>query len=96
MVGGATSAFISRRLRTAQPRALREHGIDPSGIPVGCTVAISRHHSILRLISVSLTTRKISGFFAVAVRENFDPMEKPAMICFWCGAQSKMSAYRVF
>ena len=34
MVGGATSALISRRLRTAQTRALREHGIDPSGIVV--------------------------------------------------------------
>jgi len=43
MVGGAASAFISRRLWAAQTRALREHRIDPSGIPVGCTTIGSRH-----------------------------------------------------
>jgi hypothetical protein len=62
MVGGATSASISRRLRTAQAHALREYGINSSGIPVGRTFAIGRHHSIFRLISVSSITTKISGF----------------------------------
>jgi hypothetical protein len=62
MVGGATSAFISRRLRAAQPRTLRDHGIDPSGIAVGRTFAIGLHHSVFHLISVSSTTRKIFGF----------------------------------
>ena len=53
MVGGATSALISRRLRAAQALALREHGINPSSIAVGRTVAIGRHHGIFRLVWVS-------------------------------------------
>jgi hypothetical protein len=61
MVSGATSAFISRRLPAAQPRALRQHRVDPSGIPAGRTFVIGRHRSIFRLISVSSTTTKISA-----------------------------------
>jgi hypothetical protein len=61
MVGGASGALISRRLWAAQTGALREHGVDPSGISFGRTFAIGRHHSIFRLISVSLTTRQIFG-----------------------------------
>jgi hypothetical protein len=49
MVGGATSAFISRRLRTTQARALREHGVDPSAISVGRTFAIGCHHRVFNL-----------------------------------------------
>src|SRR5262249_6348808 len=38
MVGGASSTLISRRLRTAQPGALRKHGIDASSeVPLGCS-----------------------------------------------------------
>jgi hypothetical protein len=37
---------VSRRLRTAQPRALPEHGIDPRSVPVGRTVAIGHHHRL--------------------------------------------------
>jgi len=64
MVGGASSAFISQRLRTAQPRTLREHGIDPSSIPVGRVVAMGRHHGIF-LKNLCSTNRK---FLAVAGR----------------------------
>src|SRR6516164_7362629 len=46
MVGGASSAFISQRLRAAHPRTLREHGIAPSSILVGRVVAMGRHHGI--------------------------------------------------
>jgi hypothetical protein len=51
MVGGASSAFISRRLRAAQPRALREHGVDPSCVPVGRIFTMGHHVGIFRLIS---------------------------------------------
>ena len=64
MVGGASSAFISQRLRAAQARALREHGIDPSSIPVGRVVAMGRHHGIF-LKNLCSTNRK---FLAVAGR----------------------------
>jgi hypothetical protein len=62
IVGGATSAPISQRLQAAQARALRQHGVHPSGIPAGCSFSIGRHHSIFRFISVSWASRKISGF----------------------------------
>jgi hypothetical protein len=62
MVGGATSASISRRLRPAQPRSLREHRIDPSGIPIGRTFAACRHHLTFRLNSLPSTARQIFGF----------------------------------
>jgi hypothetical protein len=74
MVGGATSAFISRRLRAAQPRSLREHCVDSSGIAVGGGFASGRHHSIFRLISMSSTTRKISGL-SPSQYKNFDVIE---------------------
>jgi hypothetical protein len=38
---------VSRRLPPAQSGALREHGIDPSSIPLGCVVAVDRHRGIL-------------------------------------------------
>jgi hypothetical protein len=59
MVGGAAGAC---GLRTAQPRALREHGVHACGISVGRTVVTGHHHGIFRLISVSSITRKISRF----------------------------------
>jgi hypothetical protein len=59
MVGGAANASISRRLQTAQARALREHGIDPGSVPVGRTFAVCRHHRIFRLMSLPSTTRQI-------------------------------------
>jgi hypothetical protein len=78
MVGGATSAFISRRLRAAQPRTLRDHGIDPSGIPISRTFTIGRHHSIFRIVSASSTTSQILALaVAVVVPEIFDPIERP-------------------
>jgi hypothetical protein len=49
VLGGAANAWISWRLRTAQTGALREHGIHPSGIPVGRTFAIGHHHRIFNL-----------------------------------------------
>jgi hypothetical protein len=91
MVGRATGAFISRRLRAAQPRALRKHGVHASGISVSRTSAIGRHHSIFRLVSVSLTTRKISGF-SPSRYEKISTRWNTRNDLFWCGAQTKKSA----
>jgi hypothetical protein len=53
MVSGATSAFISRRLWPAQPRALRKHGVDPGRLAIGPTFTMGHHH------------RNLSPYFAV-------------------------------
>jgi len=96
VVGGAPSAFISRRLRAAQPRALREHGIDPGSISVSCTLAMGRHHrSIFRLVSGSSITRKISGF-SPSGHEKVSTDGTVAMILLWWSAQSKENAYRLY
>jgi hypothetical protein len=88
MVGGAASAFISRRLQAAQPRTLHEHGVDPSGISVGCAVAVGRHRRIFRHISRSSTTRQIFGFsLSPAWYRKFRSDGTAAMICYWRGAQ---------
>jgi len=61
MVGGASSALISRRLRTAQPGALRKHGIDPSSISVGCAVAVGRHSRIFSVHAVNRIANREAG-----------------------------------
>jgi hypothetical protein len=86
VVGGASSASISGRLRTAQARALREHGINPSGVPVGRTFTIGHHHSTFRFISVSSTTRNISGFSPLR-HEKASTDRTLAMICYSSGTQ---------
>jgi hypothetical protein len=62
VVGGAADAGISRRLRAAQASALREHRIDPSRVPIGRTFTIGHHHRIIRVVSLSSTTRQIFSF----------------------------------
>jgi hypothetical protein len=90
MVGGAADAGISRRLRAAQPRTLREHGVDPRSVPVGRTFIVARHHSIFRLISPSSTTknRRFSGG-----TRKFQSDGTPVMISYKLSAQSKKNVY---
>src|SRR5207248_1536938 len=61
MVGGASSTLISRRLRTAQPGALRKHGVDPGSISVGCAVTVGRHSRILSVHAVNRIANRIAG-----------------------------------
>jgi hypothetical protein len=89
MVGGATTAFISRRLRAAQPRTLGEHGIDPGSIPIGRSFAIGHHHSIFRLVSVSSTTRDIFAFPSWYQKISIRGNTRNNWLYYWRSAQSK-------
>src|SRR3974377_1894690 len=62
MAGGATGAFVSRRLRSPPPRTRRQHAIGPSGIQVGRPLIMGHHHRVRRLISPSSMTRQTFGF----------------------------------
>src|SRR5262249_52951408 len=62
MVGRASSAPISRRLRTAQSGALCKDGVPPSGISVACcAVAVGRNSQIFSVQAVSRIANREAG-----------------------------------
>ena len=46
VVAGKTGEETARGLRAAQPNALRQHGIDPSGIPVCGLAGVLKRHEV--------------------------------------------------